>query len=56
MVHERRLDPGHSAEVTLFISTRLSPLPISVGEHLEFYEGSRLVATAEVTARHLPGE
>lgn len=53
LVHQRRLDPGSSGEVTLFISPRLSPRTLSVGEHLEFYEGQRLVATAVVTGRHL---
>ncbi len=53
LVHERSLDPGCTGEVTLFISPRLSPRTLSVGEHLEFYEGQRQVATAEVTERHL---
>ena len=53
LVHERSLDPVAPGEVTLFISPCLSPRTLSVGEHLEFYEGQRQVATAEVTERHL---
>jgi translation elongation factor EF-Tu-like GTPase len=53
LLHERQLDPGCGGEVTLFISPRISPRTLSVGEHLEFYEGQRLVAAAEVTERHL---
>ena len=45
--------PVAPGEVTLFISPCLSPRTLSVGEHLEFYEGQRQVATAEVTERHL---
>jgi hypothetical protein len=41
LVHDRQLDPGCAGDVTLFISPRLSPRTLSVGEHLEFYEGQR---------------
>ncbi len=53
LVHERRLDPGQRGEITMFISPRLSPQTLVVGEHVEFYEGQRLVATAEITDRYL---
>jgi translation elongation factor EF-Tu-like GTPase len=54
LVHDGQLVPGSDGDVTMVLAT-LSPMVLLKHEHLEFYEGSQLVATAEVRRVFVPG-
>jgi hypothetical protein len=54
-IHDRSLAPGATGDVTMFLPAHLPAAVLSKNEHLEFYEGTRLVATAEVTLVYAPG-
>lgn len=54
LVHDGQLAPGSDGDVTMLLAA-LSPGVLLKHEHLEFYEGSQLVATAEVKRVFAPG-
>jgi len=56
LIHKRSLAPGATGDVTMFLLPGHPPaVVLSKNEHLEFYEGTRLVATAEVMRVYAPG-
>jgi translation elongation factor EF-Tu-like GTPase len=51
---EEPMQLGETRDVTLFL-VGLPPIALSLHEYVEFYEGSRRIATGEIIHIHAPG-